>query len=461
MLALLTLLACSGRSEERPASAPPGAPNVLLILVDDLRPDLGSYGHPLVESPNIDRLAARGVLFERAYSQFPVCNPSRASLLTGLRPTATGVLDNHTHYREQLPEVTTMPELFRNNGYFTASVGKVFHGAGGRREWADPEAWDETHFPRGRRKARGRERKRFGFASGSTIGWVAAGGSDQDQPDGQTAIETVNVLERALQSGRPFFLAAGFLRPHAPMIAPSAYFGRYPLDVLAPFLAPEVASAVEPALAVGKPELEPIEREDQLGLLRAYFACTTFVDAQIGRVFEALDRHGLWESTVVLLTSDHGIHLGERGWWSKNTLSEVSARVPLVVWAPDLESGGARSPALVELIDVYPSLAELAGLEPPPRLDGRSFVPLLADPDRAWKVAAFTRANRVESTGLSVRTERWRYTLWAGERNAEELYDHVGDPRELVNLVGEPEHGDVLERMRALAAQAGSEGAGG
>lgn len=420
--------------------------NVLLIVVDDLRPDLGSYGNPTVQSPNIDRLAARGVRFERAYSQFPVCNPSRASFLTGLRPSTTGVLDNTVHYRDLLPDVVTLPELFRKNGYFTASFGKVFHGGGGRKGWANPQAWDVVSVPRGRRRGRQSARERSAFSNEKTIGWVASKGRDEEQHDGQVALETVTAIEQAGE--RPFMIAAGFLRPHAPMVAPERYFDLYSLDELRPHLAPGSDLPVRRPLATGEAGLDRIDEPTQLKLLRAYYACISFVDAQIGIIFDAMDRLGLWQDTVVVLLSDHGIHLGERGWWSKNTLSEVSARVPLIVHAPGLTSRGRSSGGLVELIDVYPTLAELAGVPAVPEVDGRSFVPLLGDPDRPWKSGAVTQAVRGRLSGYSVRTERWRYTDWGPAGS--ELFDHQTDPAELVNVVSAAEHQESIAEFQSM-----------
>ncbi len=417
-------------------------------MVDDLRPDLGSYGHPLVQSPNIDRLAARGVRFERAYSQFPVCNPSRSSFLTGLRPLATGVLDNTTHYRKLLPDAVTLPQHFRTNGYFTASVGKVFHGAGGRNEWSNPEAWDLEAFPRGRRRARAGERERFPYREDKSIGWAAAAGRDRDQTDGQVALETVGVLEQARD--RPFFVATGFLRPHTPWIAPKEYFDLYPQPALESYLAALEASAEAQPLAPGVSP-DRIGREEQLALLRAYYACVSFVDAQIGLIFDALDRLELWQTTVVVLVSDHGVHLGERSWWWKNTLSEVSARVPLVISVPGLTPGGEASTALVELVDLFPTLVDLFGLPAVPNLDGRSLTPLLRDPgpDTPWKRAAFTQALRGGVAGYSVRTDRWRYAEWDQGLGAE-LYDHRTDPHETVNLAGDPASAPTIQELRAL-----------
>lgn len=417
---------------------------MLLILVDDLRPDLGSYGHPIVSSPSIDRLAARGVRFDRAYCQFPVCNPSRSSLLTGLRPATTGVYDNDMYFRDLLPEAVTLPELFRANGYFTASFGKVFHG---RKSWIPPEAWDVATYPRGRRRARRGESRRHRLESGQ-IGWVAAGGIDRDQPDAQIGQQAVAALEQARD--RPFFIAAGFLRPHTPMVAPRAYYDLYPLDALEP---PPETELEAPPLALPGDDLRSgdIPEQGERELLRAYYACISFVDAQIGTILDALDRLDLWEETVVVLSSDHGVHLGEYGWWSKNTLFEVAARVPLIVHAPGLAAAGESSEALVELVDLYPTLAELAGVDgAPPALEGRSLLPVLRDPEIAWKRAAFTTVARGALRGRSVRTDRWRYTEWDRGLAGIELYDHRADPGETVNLARQPGHDETVEELSAL-----------
>lgn len=416
---------------------------MLLLLVDDLRPDLGAYGHTTVKSPNIDRLAERGLRFDRAYSQFPVCNPSRASLLTGLRPSTTGVLDNEAYFRDYLPEAVTLPQLFRANGYYTASIGKIFHGAGPQKGRMNPESWDEALFPRGRRRGRNVEsRQQFRFESGESIGWIAARGTDDDQTDGKVARDTVAVLERV--RGRPFFVAAGFLRPHTPLVAPEQYYDLYSLDTLRPYLASNEAASS--SKAPGRAHLGEIDEQGQLELLRAYYACVSFVDAQIGRIFQALDRYDLWRNTVVVLVSDHGVHLGERDWWSKNVLTEVATRVPLIVYTPGVAKAGRSTSAVVELIDLYPTLVELAELRNAPELEGRSLRPLLDDPSYPWQGVAYSLAARDRDVGASVRTDRWRYTEW---RDGPELYDHANDPAELTNLAEIPEHAETVAELQA------------
>jgi uncharacterized sulfatase len=431
-----------GANRPQPAGTP-GELNVLMIVIDDLRPDLGAYGRPGVHSPNIDRLAERALRFDHAYCQFPVCNPSRSSFLTGLRPPTTGVLDNEVHFRDLLPDVVTLPELFRMNGYHTASIGKIFHGAGGQKGWANPESWDEALFPRGRRHGRATDgENRIRFESGDSIGWIAASGDDTDQTDGMVARETIEILDRVRD--RPFFVAAGFLRPHTPMVAPKRYFDLYSLEELKPYLPVTVDSSVESTPALGKAKLGEIDEQGQLEILRAYYACISFVDAQVGEILDTLDRLDLWSNTAVVLLSDHGIHLGERDWWSKNTLSEVSARVPLIVYVPEMRTAGEASSAVVELIDLYPTLADLAGLPEPPGLEGRSLRPLLDDPAATWEGTAITLAARGDSIGVSVRTDRWRLIDWGDQL---ELYDHLNDPDELVNVAGSLDYAETLEKL--------------
>lgn len=452
ILAALAVSLLIGCTPEVKTSEPARDLNVLMIVVDDLRPDLGGYGHPGVRSPNIDRLAARSLRFDRAYCQFPVCNPSRSSFLTGLRPSTLGVLDNEVHFRDVRPDVVTLPELFRSNGYHTASIGKIFHGAGGQKGWANPEAWDEAHFPRGRRRGRATDgENRIRFDSGASIGWIAAGGDDEDQTDGMVANETVAVLDRVHK--RPFFVATGFLRPHTPMVAPQRYFDLYPLDKLRPYLPPPEDSAIGPAPMLGKSKLGEIDEQSQLEILRAYYACISFVDAQIGKIFKALDRHDLWRNTVVIFVSDHGVHLGERNWWSKNTLSEVSSRVPLFIYLPEMATAGQASPAIVELIDLYPTLADLLGLRDVPELEGRSLSPLLDDPRSSWNGVAHTLAAHGDEIGVSIRTDRWRYIEWL---DGNELYDHRRDADELVNLAASPEHAQIVAELRARLIRAPS-----
>ncbi|UCD28453.1 MAG: sulfatase, partial [Planctomycetota bacterium] len=396
-------------------------PNVLLIVVDDLNNSLGCYGHPVVKSPNIDRLAARGVRFDRAYCQYPVCNPSRTSFLTGLRPDSTGILSNTVPFRSKLPDVVTLPQLFRKHRYFTAGVGKVFHSA---RNMDDPKAWNVTSDPKGTllgKKGQGRN------LTGGRIKWcrwLAARGDDLDQPDGQIAAEAVRLLEQPRQD--PFFLAVGFHKPHDTFIAPKCYFDLYPIEHLKPPEDPTNRSAELPQAFGGswKAEFDRFTNQERREFMRAYYAGISFMDAQVGKLIAALDRLELWHDTTVVFLSDHGYHLGERGWWNKNTLFELSARSPLIVVTSRMNRKAGNCSRIVEFVDIYPTLADLCGLPAPVNLEGTSFRPLLNETVLPWKKAAFTQVQRGKIAGCSVRTERWRYTEWDRGKQGVELYDH-------------------------------------
>jgi uncharacterized sulfatase len=421
--------------------------NVLFIAVDDLNHSLGCYGHSVVKSPNIDKLAARGIRFDRAYCQFPVCNPSRTSLLTGLRPESTGVLNNTTAFRSKLPDVVTLPQLFRNNGYFTARVGKIFHA---RTETDDPNAWDSKSDPKG--TPRGRKGKGRNLTGGSVrwCRWLAAEGDDEDQPDGQFAAEAIRLLEHHQHS--PFFLAVGFHKPHDPFVAPRRYFDLYPLEQLQPPADPADRSAEHPqAIASAwKKEFDRFTDRERREFMRAYYACISFMDAQVGKVIAAMDRLDLWRNTTVVFLSDHGYQLGERGWWNKNTLFELSARAPMIVVTPEMKRRGLSCSRIVEFVDIYPTLADLHELPVPANLAGTSFKPLLNDPTLPWKKAAFTQVQRGTIAGRSVRTERWRYTEWDRGKHGAELYDHNSDPGEYYNLAGDSRHTETIAKLRKM-----------
>ncbi|QDU90035.1 Choline-sulfatase [Pirellulimonas nuda] len=444
-------------------------PNVLLVVCDDLNCDLGCYGHPLVESPNIDRLAAGGVLFERAYCQFPLCGPSRASFMCGLYSDQTLIEANRIRVRQTLPGVQTLPQLFQQHGYQSARVGKLYHynvpADIGTQGHDDPASWDRTFNPIGRDKRE--ESKIFSVVPGqfgAALSWMAQDGAAEEQTDGVGATRAVEMLEEYAQSGRPFFLAVGFYRPHTPYVAPKPFFDRYPLDQIR---IPSTPAGYRAALP--KPAQECMARQkgqrnlaDELAsqAIRAYYASITFVDSQVGRVLDALQRTGLADNTIVVFTSDHGYHMGEHGHYQKMTLFENAARVPLVIRLPGggAVAGSARSP--VELVDLYPTLAEACGLRPPAFLSGTSLTGVLADPAAQARSDALTKivlGRRV--SGYSLRTPRYRYTEW-GEagRDGRELYDHQTDPQELTNLAGDPAHEaaqrGLADRLRERVADA-------
>ncbi|MCA1686657.1 MAG: sulfatase, partial [Planctomycetia bacterium] len=427
----LALAATARAGADEPGSKK--APNVLMILSDDLSTALGCYGHPLVKSPNIDRLAKRGVRFERAYCQYPLCNPSRSSFMTGLRPDTTGVLDNAARFRDKHPGVVTIPQLFRKNGYFAARVGKIYHygvpSQIGTSGLDDPESWETFINPRGRdvddEPMITSIKPGSGF--GATLSWLAAEGGDGEQTDGRGAAAAVRLLEE--NKDRRFFLAVGFYRPHTPYVAPRKYFDLYPLDAIKLVTEPGRDGVPAPALTVNPPNYG-IGDDLQRRAIQAYHASTTFMDAQVGTVLDALDRLKLTDDTVVVFFSDHGYHLGEHGLWQKMSLFEESAHVPLIIAGPGVKAAGQSSPALAELIDVYPTLADLCGLDAPPHLQGKSLRPLTDDPGRAWARPAVTQVRRGGGggtpkasakaqpkknqapafSGYSVRTDRYRYT---------------------------------------------------
>ncbi|QEL16345.1 sulfatase [Limnoglobus roseus] len=441
------------------ADPPAKKPNVLYIAADDLNARLGCYGDPLAKTPNLDKLAAAGVRFDRAYCQYPLCNPSRSSLLSGKRPATTRVYNNGVVARAHVgKDAVFLPELFRNNGYFTARVGKIAHHA-----HEDQVTWDVSEHPRGP-NGENLMSKAYAAVEGTgigefSLGWKATDTKDEDEPDGVVATRVIELLEQSQKSGKPFFLAAGFYRPHLPFVAPKKYFDLYPLDrVKLPAEPPEhlkfipkLAFNANPTPAKGEVYTDVQKRE----AVRAYLASISFMDAQVGRLLAALDRLKLADDTVVVFFGDHGFHLGEHGGlFRKMSLFEESARVPLILRVPGKKPGVTSR--LVELVDLYPTLADLAGLTPPTDLEGTSAVPLLDDPKRAWKTAAFTTVTRRTAGatepvfGQSVRTERYRYNAW-GDGTAE-LYDHDADPHEYANLAADPKHAATVAELKKLLA---------
>jgi iduronate 2-sulfatase len=436
--------------------------NVLFLIADDLNNDLGTYGAP-VRSPNIDKLAARGVRFDRAYTQYPLCSPSRSSLLTGRRPNVTGVLTNpgknpmSPHFREKLPDAVTMPQIFRTNGWLAARVGKLYHygvplniGTAGLDDYP---SWDITINPRGRdREILNRIFSLRPGLFGATLSWLADDGKDEEHTDGIAAAEAVRLLERFKRNKESFFLAVGFYRPHTPYVAPKRYFEMYPRDRIAlPTLSDADRSRTPAAAyrtAVGFKEQDAMTDDQRREAIQAYWASTTFMDAQVGHVLDALDRLGLSDNTVVVFTSDHGYHLGDHGLWQKMSVFERSARVPLIIALPRATTKGVAAPGLAELVDLYPTLAELAGLQPKTTLDGVSLVPMLKDPAARVKDAAFTQVQN----GYSVRTDRWRYTEWDEGKDGAVLYDMDKDPGEATNLARDPAHAATVADLKARLA---------
>jgi len=433
-------------------------PNVLLIMADDLNNDFSTFGHPLVKTPNLDRLAARGVRFDRAYNQFPLCNPSRLSLLTGLRPDTIRVYDLVTTVRMTKPDAVTLPQLFRRNGYLSARVGKIFHygnpGDIGTSALDDPFSWDIAINPRGIDKDEETKLTNLtpGRGLGSTLAFYASPAPDEQHTDGLVAAETIGLLEKL--KDRPFFIGAGFYRPHCPFIAPKKYFDLYPIDRIRVPESPSDRGSLPAAAFFTNPPNWNVGEQGQRETIQAYYASISFLDANVGRVLDALDRLGLTDKTIVIFMSDHGYHLGDMGQWMKQTLFERSARTPLVMAGPGVGARGRASTRPIELVDLYPTLTDLTGVTPPPGLHGRSIRPLLQDPDAAWNRPAITQVRRGAAgdffMGYSIRTDKWRYTEWDAGKRGVELYDEIADPGELRNLAADRTYQDLIAELQRL-----------
>jgi uncharacterized sulfatase len=429
-------------------------PNVLFIAVDDLASSLGCYGDVLAQTPHIDRLAASGVRFDRAYNQLPLCNPTRASVMTGMRPDQIKVYDLDRHFRDEMPNAVTLSQAFQKAGYFAARVGKIYHynvpASIGTDGFDDPPSWNLTVNPKGRDKddehlVINAEPHRKISAS---LSWLAAEGADEEQTDGMIATEAIHLLEQ--HGDKPFFLGVGFFRPHTPYVAPKKYFDLYPISQMRLPHAP-VGDRDDIPIA-GFAHNCPIpnyglDRPTLLKAVQAYYACVSFVDAQVGRLLDALDRLEFAENTIVVLWSDHGYHLGEHGGiWQKRTLFEEAARAPLIIRAPGMDGNGQSCRRIVEFVDIYPTLTSLAHVAAPDSLAGRDLGQLLADPSSPWDGYAVTQVLRPKDDrlpepvmGCSIRTERWRYTEWAEGKHGVELYDHHTDPLEFENLAASPD----------------------
>jgi uncharacterized sulfatase len=427
--------------------------NVLFIAVDDMNNDLGCYGHPIVKSPNIDRLAAKGTRFDRAYCQYPLCSPSRSSLMTGLRPDTTKVYDLKKHFRETVPDVVTMSQAFAAAGYKTARVGKIYHygnpGDIGTNGLDDAPSWQTRINPRGRDKDEEKlltnHTPKRGL--GSSLSFMAAEGTDEEQTDGIVATESIKLMEQ--HRNEPFFLATGFYRPHCPYIAPKKYYDLYPLDRV-PLVKnefPEKQTAPAPAFASTVPwPWFGVTAEQLREAQRAYWATISFVDAQVGRLLDAVERLGLADRTIIVFWSDHGYHFGEHGLVMKMSTFENSARVPLIIAAPGQKGRGTVSKRAVQLLDLYPTLTDLCGVAAPANLQGKSVRALLNDANAPWDRPAITQVQRGKGAmGYSIRSERYRYTQWAN--GGRELYDYESDAKELKNLADDPANASIAREM--------------
>jgi len=423
-------------------------PNVLLIMADDFRDFGGAFTKEVVKTPNLDRLRARGMTFERAYVQYPVCNPSRCSMMTGLRAEQTGIVGNDISLREKMPDVMTLPQLCKEAGWQSHAFGKLFHLGGGKdaeaqRRWMDADrSWHTAQrfeaTKTGKKMLAGRN------VTGGALNWCAWGaadGKDDDQPDGQIASATVAMIEKL--GDTPWFIGCGFMKPHDPFIAPKKYFDLYPLESLKPWRDPEgMTPARKDAVGFGAygEAFGKFTDREWLELFRSYCAATSFMDAQLGRVLDALDRGNHWDNMLLIFVGDHGYHTGERQWWNKNTLFERSCLAPLIIAAPGMQ-GGQTTRSIVEFVDLYPTIADFCGLPMPHTAAGTSLQPVLADPTARIKDAAFTLVTRGPKLhAQSIRTARWRFTRWSDGQS--ELYDHDADPEELHDV--STQHEDII-----------------
>jgi len=451
--------------------------NVLFLVSDDMRPQLGCYGDKLVKSPNLDRLAAAGTVFQRAYCQQALCSPSRISLLSGRHPWTTKIYEIGPFLRETMPDIVTLPQHFKNQGYYTRSLGKVYHvGIDDPASWCQPPWHSKAprQGPVGRAavqkclanlKAQGQKPPAKGkgalFYAGPAF--EAPDCADDDLLDGDTTREALVALrELAAKPEQPFFLGVGFANPHVPWVAPKKYWDLYrdqdirlPDNQFVPKDAPAFAArSGDDFYWYGNvPQDRKITPEFGRDCLHGYLAAITYVDHCIGRVLDEVERLKLRDKTVIIFWGDHGYYMGEHGWWGgKHNNYEGATNAPLIISVPGQKTAGRPSPALVEFVDIYPSLVELCGLPPSTGLEGTSFVPLLSDPQRAWKKAVFSEYPKGGNLGTAMRTDRYRYVEWRnkqGELVAQELYDHQADPQENQNIAGRAEQAAVLKELAA------------
>lgn len=451
--------------------------NVLFIASDDMRPELGCYGAQHIHSPHLDRLAASGTTFLRAYCQQAVCSPSRSSLMTGLRPDSIRIWDLATHFRDNVPDVVTLSQHFKNHGYHAERLGKIYHTGHGNRD--DIHSWSRSvKYPSAPRygpegTAHLQRRLQAARAQGVDLKdnklrprglpWESPEVEDNQLADGLICENAVKLM-RELKD-QPFFLAVGFVNPHLPFVAPQKYWDLYDRASLqladnphAPKDAPRFALTNWGELRKYHdiPPSGPLSREQALNMKHGYFAAISYVDAQVGRLLDELERLHLADKTIIIFWGDHGWKLGEHGAWCKHTNFELDARVPLILRAPHQITRGQPTRALVEFVDIYPTLSDLAGLPIPSTLEGLSMAPLLDQPELDWKRAAFSQYPRSSRgkrlMGYSMRTQRYRFTRWQ-ERNAPqntvaiELYDHLHDPDENTNLAADPAHEALVARL--------------
>ena len=433
--------------------------NVLFIIADDLNDNLGVYDHYLVKTPNIDRLAERGMLFSKAYCNFPLCGPSRASMMTGLYPDQTGHHNLRDYIRDHVPDVTTMSQAFMNAGYEATRVGKIYHYDNprgiGTTGHDDSLSWNRRFYPRGVDKEL--EDQIFSLSPGrfgATLSWLATEEGGEQHTDGLVATRAIQLLTEYKENQTPFFLGVGFYKPHTPYVAPKEYFEMYnQSDIVVPSVPEDYFSTIpEPAVKyltrwnVQNNLSDSVKRS----AIHAYYATISFLDAQVGRVVDALDSLGLSENTIIVFTSDHGYHMGEHDYFQKLTLFENSGRIPLIICDPEIKNGGSQTDSFVEMIDFYPTLCELAQVTPPGYLAGESLVPILKDPNDEVRESILTQVY----TDYTVRNKQYRFSRWGkGGPGLEELYDLNKDPQEMVNLANDQGYSEIISEMSLLLDQ--------
>ncbi|MFB9053186.1 sulfatase [Formosa undariae] len=500
-IAFLVLSGCETKTETKVVNIEADRPNILFIPIDDLRPEFGSYGNSDILSPNIDKLASNGVVFNRAYCQQAVCTASRTSLLTGLRPDSTQVWDLKTHFRDQMPDLVTLPQFFKNNGYYSVGLGKTFHNT-----LQDSLAWNEYLHVDGfpfdpdavyvnqdniieqkelelkRLKAGKAKFDKYGFiyskTKSSEMGLVD---DDDAYYDGAQTTMAIEKLKELKSKNQPFFLSVGYYKPHLPFNAPKKYWDMYNrADIkladnqFHPKDSPsysvhgdaELRGYVDAKNNLPYPNEGNWDEEKQRELKHAYYACVSYIDAQIGRIMDELERLGLKDNTIVVLWGDHGWKLGEHNGWGKQTNYEIDARVPLIISGAKVEAKGKTSNALTEFVDVYPTLCDVAGFSVPEYLQGTSLKPLLKDTDSKVKDAAYSqfllgrygtvKEREEEKMGYTVRTNRYRYVEWytwqadkkeKGELIGRELFDHENDSQENINVVDQAINKELVVRL--------------
>ena len=444
----MVLYSCKTKNHTTKTNIPETPKNVLFIVVDDLTKSLNTYGNEKVISPNIDALAFDGIQFNNAYCNLAVCNPSRSSFLTGLKPETLGILDNVTPLKSVLGKRVTMPALFKKNGYETVSFGKIFHKTVAA--YNDLESWDIVKDYKS--TALGKKGLSRNMTNGQLkwCSWLQAEGTDEDQVDGMIARDAVAYLTS--KKKKPFFLAIGLKKPHDPFNAPKKYFDMYPMEsIKVPVLPKDWAPAYKHTLPHATSVFNAFSEKEKKEFLRAYYACTSFIDVQVGKIIKALKDSGEYNNTLIVFLGDHGYHLGEHNWWNKVTLFERGTSAPFIVSGNLIKHKNTESHAMFEYIDIYPMLAEFCKLKNTPKyLEGESFTKVLENPNLSFRSEVRAIIQRGDMLGKSVKNSEWRYVEWDNGRKGSELYNQHKDPMEYNNVSKDIANTAVIAKMKKL-----------